>query len=572
MKETPEHSAIDAIYRISRVVTQTEDPREALEIVIGEIMQVLPAESASIELINPDKNCLEVEVYRGFPKSLQSTELKLGSGITGWVALHGRLLNIGDVRLDPRYVEIDPRIRSELAVPMQAGDGSILGVVNIDSPRLNAFTAQHEKVLSLLAAEASRGLNRLWLIQQLRETADHLEVLIDIARSIVTKRELEEILNTISSRAREILPCRLSAIFLRDPSGESLSLRASSGPDGPLDHRETITLEESSIGTACKRRKTIEIFDLPRIEENHFPLLIRRENLASMLACPIQFENEVFGVLNIYTDYPHRFNDTEKRIFETLASLSASAIRNAELYKRIFQSEENLRRSERLTTLGLLSAEIAHEIRNPLTVIQLLFESLTLEFDDADPRQRDVRIIHEKLGQLESIVSRVLSFGKSREEMQSRYNLDRVIEDTLHLVRLKLRQARIELVFSPHPAEAPLVQANKGQIQQALLNLIINATEAMSGGGRIDVSTSIETVDGHRSALIRIRDTGPGIDPSIQDSIFDSFLSGRSGGTGLGLSIVKRILRSHNGSVSVESSGPGGTTMKMALPLAAAPG
>ncbi|MFO7725003.1 MAG: ATP-binding protein, partial [Oceanipulchritudo sp.] len=104
------------------------------------------------------------------------------------------------------------------------------------------------------------------------------------------------------------------------------------------------------------------------------------------------------------------------------------------------------------------------------------------------------------------------------------------------------------------------------------LNLIINATEAMSGGGRIDVSTSIETVDGHRSALIRIRDTGPGIDPSIQDSIFDSFLSGRSGGTGLGLSIVKRILRSHNGSVSVESSGPGGTTMKMALPLAAAPG
>ncbi|HKJ91501.1 MAG TPA: GAF domain-containing protein, partial [Oceanipulchritudo sp.] len=315
MKETPEHSAIDAIYRISRVVNQTEDPREALEIVIGEIIQVLPAESASIELINPDKNCLEVEVYRGFPKSLQSTELKLGVGVTGWVALHGRALNVGDVRLDPRYVEVDPRIRSELAVPMQAEDGSILGVVNIDSARINAFTAQHEKVLSLLASEATRGLNRIWLIRQLRETADHLEVLIDIARNIVTKRELEEILNTISSRAREILPCRLSAIFLRDPSGESLSLRASSGPDGPLDHSETITLEESSIGTACRRRKTIEIFDLPRIEENHFPFLIRRENLASMLACPIQFENEVFGVLNIYTDYPHRFNDTEKRIF-----------------------------------------------------------------------------------------------------------------------------------------------------------------------------------------------------------------------------------------------------------------
>ena len=571
MKDVPEHSAIDAIYRISRVVNQTEDPREALEIVIAEIMQVLPAESASIELINPDKNCLEVEVYRGFPKSLQSTELKLGIGVTGWVALHGKVLNLGDVRHDPRYIEVDPRIRSELAVPMQAEDGSILGVVNIDSERPDAFNSQHEKVLTLLASEATRGLNRLWLIRQLRQTAAHLEVLIDIARNIVTKRELEEILNTISSRAREILPCRLSAIFLRDPSGESLSLRASSGPDGPLDHRETISLDESSIGTACKRRKTIEIFDLPRIEENHFPLLIRQENLASMLACPIQFENEVFGVLNIYTDYPHRFNDTEKRIFETLASLSASAIRNAELYKRIFQTEENLRRSERLTTLGLLSAEIAHEIRNPLTVIQLLFESLTLEFEDTDPRQRDVRIIHEKLGQLESIVSRVLSFGKSREEMQSRFNLDQLIADTLYLVRLKLKQARIELAFSPQPDEAPLVQVNKGQIQQALLNLIINATEAMSEGGCIDISTLIENENDHRCAVVRIRDTGHGIDPSIQESIFDSFLSGRSGGTGLGLSIVKRILRSHNGSVSVESSSPDGTTIKMVLPLATTP-
>ena len=568
MKDQSEQLAIDALYRISSIVSSTEDPREALEIVIDEIMHVLPSETASIEIINPDKNSLEVEVYRGLPKQVQETALKVGIGVTGWVALHGRPVNLGNVREDPRYIEVDSRIRSELAVPMRTETGMILGVVNIDSFQPDAFTEQHEKILTLLTAEATRGLSRIWLIQQLRQTADHLEVLIDIAQSVVNRRQLEEILHIITSRCREILPCKLSAIFLLDRDEGNLSLKASSGPDGPLDYSESISLEESSIGTAFSRRKTIEIFDLPRIEEHHFRDLIQEQSLASMLSCPIQYEDEVIGVLNVYTDYPHRFNDGEKRIFETLASLSAAAIRNAQLYERVFQSEEKLRRSEKLTTLGLLSAEIAHEIRNPLTVIQLLFESLTLEFEESDPRRKDVAIIHEKLEQLEMIVSRVLSFGKSRQEMHSRYELPKLIEDTLHLVRLKLRQARVDLAYTREEGSPLHVDVNKGQIQQALLNLILNAAQALPGGGRIEISATSESTGKQDWAVVRIRDNGSGIDPAIQDSIFDSFLTGRPDGTGLGLSIVKRILKSHKGSVSVEESSPSGTTMKLLLPLA----
>ena len=567
MKKTSDQLAIDALYRITRVVNSTEDPHEALEIIIDEIMFVLPAESAAIELINPDRNCLEIEVYRGFPKSLTETELKVGHGVTGWVALHGKPLNLGDVRSDHRYIEIDPRILSELAVPMRTDNGSVIGVVNVDSPRLNAFNEVDKKVLTLMAAEATRVLSRLWLIRQLRQTAAHLEILIDIAQNIVAKRQLDEVLQTIASRAMEILPCKLCAIFLRDAEGQTLSLKACGGPERVRAANETISLAESAIGTAFRRRKTIEISDLPKVEENHFQWIIQRERLVSMLSCPILFEQEAIGVLNIYTDHPHRFNDSEKRIFETLASLSAAAIRNAELYQRIFQSEENLRRSERLTTLGLLSAEIAHEIRNPLTVIQLLFESLALDFPAEDPRNRDVHIIQEKLVQLESIVSRVLSFGKSQQEMHSRFNLDRLIEDTLHLVRLKLKQSRVELAFNHDPERPPYADVSKGQFQQAVLNLLINATQAMPEGGRIDISSSIENTGHGSAAVIRIRDSGTGIDPALHDSIFDSFLTGRPDGTGLGLSIVKRILKSHGGSISVEQSSRQGTTMKMQLPL-----
>ena len=568
MNQTTDQPAIDALYRISRVVNRTEDTGEALEIIIDEILHVLPAESAAIELINPDRNCLSIEVQRGFPRNFADMELPVGKGVTGWVAYHGKPLNLGDVKSDPRYIEIDPAVVSELAVPMRTDGDAVIGVMNIDSSRRNAFTKQDEKVLTLMAAEATRVLSRLWLIQQLRHTAAQLEALIDIAQSIAAKRTLDEILQIISTRSRELFSHELCAIFLRDGDSETLSLRAASGPNGILDLEETISLADSSIGTSFRRCKTIEISDLPKVEEHHFQSFIQEAHLVSMLSSPIQFEGEPMGVLNVYTNHAHRFSDSEKRIFETLAGMGATAIRNAQLYNKIFQSEELMRRSEKLTTLGLLSAEIAHEIRNPLTVIKLLFESLDLDFPIDDLRCKDVQVIKEKLEQLESIVSRVLSFGKSQHEMHSHYDLDKLLEDTLHLVRLKLKQSGVDMEYrKDHPAPIR-INVHKGQIQQAVLNLLINATQAMPNGGCIYITTTIEDFEDESFAVIRIRDSGNGIDPGIQDSIFDSFLTSRPDGTGLGLSIVKRILKSHRGSVSVESTGTDGTVMKLSIPLA----
>lgn len=564
--------AIEALYRISQTLHQTAEPRAALDAVLAEVRGLFPDTMASAELLNPDTNQLETEASLGYPQGQSVTGLKLGQGLTGWAALHSKAVRCNDVLSDPRYFEVCPETRAELVVPMVSENGTLLGVLNVESSRQDAFSDWHEQVLTLFAAETARVLGGLWQLARLRRTATHLEALIDIARNLVTKRELGDLLQTVVARAREIIPCRLSVIFLRRPNSQELVLSASHGPDGPLPDSETISLADSAIGTAFRRRKTIEVFDLPKTEEHHFPYHIQAEGLVSMLACPIEYEGEAIGVLNVYTDYPHRFDNAEKRIFETLASLSAAAILNARLYQRIFNSEEILRRSERLTTLGLLSAEIAHEIRNPLTVIQLLFDGLGLDFTTGDPRQRDLTIIHEKIEQLNSIVSRVLDFGKSQQEIHSRFDLNKLVGDTLHLVRLKLLQSGIELNF--HMTEgppSPTVDVNKGQIQQAILNLLINASEALPRGGRIDVSTTTIHSGDRPWALIRVTDNGPGIDPGIQDAIFESFLTSRPSGTGLGLSIVKQIIKSHKGRVEVEKTGPEGTTMLIALPLAERP-
>ncbi|MGB0273563.1 MAG: GAF domain-containing protein [Opitutales bacterium] len=562
-RDSYEHTAIDSLYRISSLVSNTEDPKEALELILQEIIRVLQPSSASISLINPDTKKLELEVSHGLPEEWTDIDLALGQGITGWTALHGQPLIVPDVRNEPRYISIRPKIRSEMAVPME-DQGSVIGVVNVDSEAIAAFDESALKILTLLTNEASRVVARLWLIRQLRTKANQLESLVNLGRHITGELDIDTILRNLTEQGRQLLDCESCALFLLSPCGQKLQVHTMLTRAGPLQVSESIALEDSALGAAVHRQKQVEVANLLFTEENDFIQVIHREGLVSMLSTPMLFNDQVIGVLNAYTSRPHRFNNEEKKVFATLGGLGAIAVQNARLYARVFSSEESLRRNEKLTTLGMLAAEIAHEIRNPLTVIKLLFDSLGLQFSPDDARATDVTVIGEKLNQLEAIVEQVLNFGRTREGMNARCNLNQLTEETLHLVRLKLSQQKIEIDYTPQP-QGLYIEVNKGQIQQAILNLILNATQVMPDGGRIHISTTLEA---EGRAQFTIRDNGPGMPETIQAEIFDSFLTNRSDGTGLGLSISKRILRSHRGDIELVESSPAGTTFRFWLPLA----
>ena len=132
-------------------------------------------------------------------------------------------------------------------------------------------------------------------------------------------------------------------------------------------------------------------------------------------------------------------------IARALADLGAIAVQNARLYARVFDSEESMRKSERLTTLGTLAAEIAHEIRNPLMVIRLLFDSLELEEAGDENKNKDLAMIREKLDDLNQIAGRILDFGKSRESFRKTFSLGEIVEEVALLVRLKLEQSQVVL-------------------------------------------------------------------------------------------------------------------------------
>jgi signal transduction histidine kinase len=214
---------------------------------------------------------------------------------------------------------------------------------------------------------------------------------------------------------------------------------------------------------------------------------------------------------------------------------------------------------------------VAHEIRNPLTVLKMLYHSLDLKFAEDDPRSRDAQIMGEKMDQLNDIVERILDFARTGEPERKLLSLAALLEELDVLTRHKLRQQGIDVVRSL-PPDLPEIVADPVQLNQAFLNLILNAAQAMPKGGRIEIEASRTTmeVDGERQDAVQLefRDNGPGIPDERQGRLFKSlFETTKSGGTGLGLAVVSRIVEAHHGEISVESSPATGAKFRLVLPI-----
>lgn len=561
--KSSDQKAVDVLYRISTLANKEKNPVTALEGILDEVMSIFKASSASISLLNADSDKLVIEVERGLSESSSGFELPMGVGITGWVALHGEPVLCSDVSKEERYFPLDEKICSEMAAPLSEGNRTV-GALNVDALEVEAFSSDDLRLLVLIANEASRVLENMWMVQQLRRKAEQLQTLVLVGQDMAGTRKVEDVLGTITREALLLLDCRMSAFFLYESEADELRLHSLQDDQGSLSHTEILKPADSLLGTSLRGHRQVQTRNLFRTEEHHFTNLIREKNLHSMLVTPVVYEEEPIGLITLYVDYSHRFNDDERLIARALADLGAIAIQNARLYGRVFSSEESLRKSERLTTLGTLAAEIAHEIRNPLMVVRLLFDSLELS-EEADIHQaKDLSIIREKLDHLDQIAGRILDFGKSREAFRVQCKIHEIMNDAALLVRLKLDQSQVTMTMNNLGFDC-LVFVDKGQIQQALLNLILNALGAMPDGGHLTLETSVE--DG-KWVRILVKDTGGGISEEFQQRIFDSFLTARVGGTGLGLTISKRILRAHDGDLELMESSSQGTVFRISLPIA----
>ena len=291
----------------------------------------------------------------------------------------------------------------------------------------------------------------------------------------------------------------------------------------------------------------------------------------ALLSVPLLYGGQVIGTLSVYTGQPYRFSNEEIRILSALAELSAIAIEKARLYERVVDVEEQLRQNEKLSALGLLAAEVAHEIRNPLTVLKMLYHSLDLKFPAGDPRAKDALIIDEKIRQLNKIVEQILDFARTTEPQLAPVNLNQLMDELGLLVRHKLKHQQIQW-RQEFEANLPPVMGEATQLEQAFLNLILNAAEAMPGGGALTIrSRSLRLPRGRMQpthVVVEFRDTGLGMSKEQRQRAFTSVLSTtKAKGTGLGLAIVARIVEAHRGRVNIRSRLGHGTTVSVILPL-----
>lgn len=219
-----------------------------------------------------------------------------------------------------------------------------------------------------------------------------------------------------------------------------------------------------------------------------------------------------------------------------------------------------LQRQERLRSVGLLAAGMAHEIKNPLTSIKTFAEYLPKKYDDSEFRLKFSKLIVDEVDRISSIVQQLLDFAKPAEPELKLTNISEILDGTLSLLTSNLLKARVDLIRSIDPTL--IVMADKNQLRQALLNLILNAIQSMSTGGSLTI-TAISR--GTKAVTIVISDTGAGINKEHLPHIFDPFYTTKEAGTGLGLAIVHSIITKHGGKIDVQSTVGSGTTVTITL-------
>ena len=231
--------------------------------------------------------------------------------------------------------------------------------------------------------------------------------------------------------------------------------------------------------------------------------------------------------------------------------------------------EEQLQQREKLSSIGLLAAGVAHEVNTPLTGVSSYTQMLMGMLQETDPKHALLQKVRRQAERATNIVNNLLNFSRTGSATEfGEVDIKRVLDDTLQLLEPQLRGNQIEIIRDYDP-EAPKVFGNAGKLQQVFTNLLLNARDAITAGGWIRIST--EPSEDH-SLIVAVADSGMGIAPENVAKIYDPFYTtkGVGRGTGLGLAVSYGIVQEHSGHISVESSPGQGTKFRISLPTAQA--
>jgi signal transduction histidine kinase len=391
---------------------------------------------------------------------------------------------------------------------------------------------------------------------------ERLEALFSISTEIFSTLQLDEVLQRVAAHACRLMNARVSSLLLIDKEAGAMRPAATYGASDAYLAQPDREVAASLTGEVIRTGLPLYITDVR--QETQYPVaeLAQREGLCSLLSVPLRTKTEVIGVLNVFTGEPRCFDEDDIQLLNLLANHSAIAIENARLYRDEMEARERLRQSEKLAALGKLSAGLAHELRNPLNTVSMLVYAMNHTLTADGQLSADLQVVQRELRRMSLLLEQFLEFAKPRPPHFRRERMEEIMEETLLLISPEARTRGI-MVYKEWEKPLPTVWVDGAQIKQVLLNLLLNALQAMSNGGKVTVRIHVSG----GSLLTSITDEGIGIPPEVRANLFQPFFTTKRGGTGLGLSISQRIIEGHNGRLRIFSQPGAGTTVVVRLPL-----
>jgi two-component system, NtrC family, sensor histidine kinase HydH len=288
-----------------------------------------------------------------------------------------------------------------------------------------------------------------------------------------------------------------------------------------------------------------------RLRHSIYQLSVRIQDAAGKLRQPLP------TVILTTDDDLHQVNEQMQGIVREIERVVA----------QLQQREREVLRADQLVAVGQMAAGVAHELRNPLTSIKMLVQANREEAEARGLPAEDLQIIEQEIRRMERCLQTFLDFARPPQPERHPVSLAALVDRMLTLVEGRVRKQHVTLHFRP-PTTPVIVEADADQMQQLLVNLALNALDAMPQGGSLDISLSAPV---HGQVELRVRDTGPGIAPALLPRLFEPFVSSKETGLGLGLVVSRRIAESHGGNLWVTNPPYGGACFVLRLPVALQP-
>ena len=510
-------------------------------------------------------------------------------------------------------------VRTFLAVPMLK-ENELIGVFTVYRQEVRPFTDKQIELVKNFAAQAVIAIENARLLNELRQrtdelgrSVDELRALGEVSQAVNSTLDLETVLSTIVAKAVQLSGTEAGAIYVFDDRQRELHLRATYGMDQELIDtlaRQHIGIDETNVAQALARREPVQIADLKEQPPSAVNEIILRAGFRALLVAPLLRGEEMVGTLVVRSRASGAFPQNTVDLVKTFAAQSAVAIENARLFHNVEASLEDLRtaqdrlvQTEKLASLGQLTAGIAHEIKNPLNFVNN-FSAVSVELIDelrealgsahldsklraeiseiADTLQSNLDKVVQHGKRADAIVKNMLLHSRQGSGEHRPVDINALVDESLNLAYHGARAEKqgfnitLERSFDPTAGEVDLFPQ---EITRALLNLISNGfyattkRKAEANGGNYEPTVAAATKNLGDRVEIRIRDNGTGIPPELREKLFNPFFTTKPAGegTGLGLSISHDIIvKQHGGSIEVDTQPGEFTEFRIILPRAGA--